>query len=353
MATDGRIVRKVLRYVGWVVLGIAVLLVVVGAGLARPLRAGELKSQPDPYEDYPEAVARIRDIEIGERAMPLSSVGRSYALVHGSQVETAVVIFHGYTDVPDQFQKVAKGYFDAGANVWVPRMPFHGYMNRMTDDLSELTPEVLRQAADENIDIAAGLGRNVEVVGLSGGGAMAAWSAAERADVTRTVIISPLMLPKGYKPWMIRPLARLVAMLPDSYTWWTDEEDKAPGPEYPRYSRRGITSYLMMVERAKADGAGGRKPVQGDVVIVSNLADQHLDTQYPIDVMRPLVRDDRSFTTITIPASEGLKHDIVGLTGDNRPKLPVAYRYLSQALGIPLPDPLVTGDAPVDTIETD
>jgi len=148
------------------------------------------------------------------------------------------------------------------------------------------------------------------------------------------------MLPKGYQPWMVRPLARLVAMPPNAYTWSTDRKAANPGPDYPRYSRHGITSYLMLVERVKADGAGRRKPVAGEVVIVSNLHDQHLDTQYPIDVMRPIVRDPRVLRIITIPASEGLLHDIVGLTGDNRPRLRAAYRYLSEAMGVALPDPL-------------
>jgi len=332
--------RRALKVIAWIALGLLVSAVVAGAWFIRPLDAGELKSQSSPAVDYAEALRRIEAVRAAEATMPLQPVGRGFALLHGSRVETAVVIFHGFTDVPNQFAKVAQGYFEAGANVWTPRMPFHGYTDRMTDDPSKITPELLRRTADANIDVVAGLGRTIEVVGLSGGGALAAWSAAERPDVKRTVIISPLMLPKGYGPWMVRPLARLVGMLPDSYTWWTDKQAAEPGPEYPRYSRRGVTAYLMMVERAKADGANGVRPVRGDVVVVSNLADQHLDTQYPIDVMRPLVAAGRSLRSVVIPASEGLKHDIVGVTGANRPRIRIAYRYLSRALGIPLPDPL-------------
>jgi carboxylesterase len=304
------------------------------------LSADELTSRPNPTTSYEEAWSRIDKIDEVEDEMPLQEAGRGYALVHGSRVETAVVVFHGYTDVTDQFSKVAQGYYDAGYNVWVPRMPYHGYSDRMTDDPSKITPEVLREAADENIDIAAGLGRNVEVIGISGGGALAAWAAAEREDVDRTVILSAVMLPKGYKPWMVRPMTRLVAALPDSYTWWTDKQADEPGPEYPRYSRHGITSYLMMVERAKADGARGARPVKGDVVIVSNLNDEHLDTSYPVSVMKPLVAEGRSFRSIVIPAKERLAHDLVGVKGDSGTRIRVAYRYLAKAIGITLPDPL-------------
>jgi esterase/lipase len=342
-------VRKFLKVLGLLVLGALVVLAAAAGWLMRPLGSKELKSRPAPLAGYTQASQRVDSILADERTMPLQDVGGSYALLHGSATATSVVIFHGYTDVPDQFSKIAQGYFEAGANVWVPRMPYHGYTYRMTDALSKITPTLLRKTVDQNVDIAAGLGKHVEVVGLSGGGALTAWAAAERTDVARSVIISPLMLPKAYKAWMIRPLARLVAMLPDSYTWWTDEQEKAPGPEYPRYSRRGITAYLFMVERAKADGARGKRPVQGDVVVVSNLADQHLDTEYPISVMKPLVHEGGTFTSVTIPAEEGLKHDIVGLTGDNRPKLPVAYRYLSQAIGIPLPDPLSAEETSAST----
>jgi pimeloyl-ACP methyl ester carboxylesterase len=317
-----------------------VLAIALASWLARPLGSSELASRPDPAPDYEAATSRIDSVLAGEAKLALQDVGAGFALLHGSEAETSVVIFHGYTDVPGQFSAVARGYYEAGANVWVPRMPYHGYRDRMTTDLSRITADLLRRTADAEIDIAAGLGRKVVVVGLSGGGAMAAWAATERPDVARTIIISPLMLPSGYRPWMVRPLARLVAMLPDAYTWWNDKKVAGPGPEYPRYSRHGIVSYLMLVERVKADGAGGRRPVTGEVVIVSNLHDQHLDTHYPIDVMRPLVRDPRALRVITIPASEGLLHDIVGLPGDNRPRLRVAYRYLSEAMGISLPDPL-------------
>lgn len=338
--------RKALKVIGFAALGLLLAVGLAAAWFMRPLGAQELKSRPSPATDYLQSLKRIEAVESAEETIDLQDVGDSYAMLHGSRVETAVVIFHGYTDVPDQFIKVAEGYFLSGANVYVPRMPFHGYTDRMTTDLSQMTPEVLRETADENIDIAAGLGENIEVVGFSGGGALAAWSAAERPDVDRTIIISPLMLPKGYKPWMIRPMARIIGMLPDTYTWWNDEQAKSPGPEYPRYSKHGITSYLMMVERAKANGADGARPVKGDLVVISNLSDQHLDTQYPIDVMRPLMSDGSSFRTVTIPAQAELLHDIIGLTGDNRPRLRAAYGYLSDATGVQMPDPLGGAEAP-------
>lgn len=338
--------KRALEITAWIAVSAAIVFSLAFAWFTRPLGADELKSRPDPAKDYPEALARLQTITSAEESMALQPVGRSYALLHASRVETAVVAFHGFTDVPDQFRAVAQGYYDAGYNVYVPRLPFHGYTDRLTEDPSKITPELLRDWADDSIDIASGLGENVEVVGLSGGGALAAWAAAERPDVDRTVIISPVMLPKGYAPWMIRPLSRLVSMLPDAYVWWTDKEADEPGPEYPRYSRNGITAFLKMVERAKADGSDGARPVKGDVVVVSNLADEHLVTDYAIEVMESLVAEEGSFRSVVIPASEGLAHDIVGLTGDNVPKLPVAYRYLSEAIGIPLPDPSEIASAP-------
>lgn len=332
--------RGSLKFAGWALIGLTTVLVVAIVWLARPLAADELKSQPIPARNYSEASRRINEIQAAERSMPLQSGGRSYALLHGSQATTSVVVFHGYTDVPEQFTKVAVAYYKAGYNVWVPRMPFHGYLDRMTDDPSRITPDILRQAADENIDIAVGLGQKVEVIGISGGGALATWAAAERADVGRTVILSPVMLPKGYQPWMVRPLTRLVALLPDSYIWWTEKEAAEPGPEYPRYSRHGITSYLMMVERAKADGAHGTTPISGDVVLVSNLNDEHLDTEYPISVIRPLMSANASFASVVIPASEELAHDLVGVAGNSGPRIKVSYQYLAKAFGIRLPDPL-------------
>lgn len=327
-----------LRITGLVIASLLVLLVIAAAWFARPLGRDDLKATPQPAAGYDEAFARIEAVHDAEDQMDLQAVGHSISLLHESRTETAVVIFHGFTDVPDQFSKIAQAYYDAGANVWIPRLPFHGYVDRMTDDPSKITAQLLSDFADDNVDIASGLGRNVEVVGLSGGGAITIWVAAERPDVDRAVVLSPLVLPKGYKPWMVRPAARIVAALPDSYTWWTENEDAEPPPEYPRYSRHGITAFLMLVERAKYDGRGNARPVKGDVVMVSNLNDQHLDTAYPIEVMKPLIAEECSLTPVTIPASYQLKHDLVG-KGENGQDLRTSYRYLSTAIGMPLPDP--------------
>lgn len=328
--------RRALRITAGIVAGLLGVVLVTALWLARPLGEDELASQPEPALTYATAERRLKAIEAAEATMPLQPVGRTIALTHGSRVETAVVIFHGYTQVPAQFSAIARAYFDAGANVYIARMPYHGYADRMTDDPSEISPDTLREAADSAVDIASGLGRNVEVVGISGGGALAAWTAAERPEVTRAVLISPLMLPSGYPPWVVRPLSRASSALPDTYTWWSEKQQAEPGPAYPRYSRHGITSYLMTVERAKADGADGATPVDAEVVVITNRSDQFLDTEYPVQVIEPLISEKGSLRRVIVPASEGLGHDLVAVDGENADRIDVAYRYLSEAIGLTL-----------------
>jgi carboxylesterase len=326
------------RIVLWVAGVLAAIALVAGVALCAPLGAGELRAHPHRARSFVEARDRIAAVTAAETGIDLQPSARSYALLHGSRTTTAVVLLHGYTDTPAQFRAIAKGYYDAGANVWVPRAPYHGYNDRMTSDPSKLTPDTVRRWVDTNVDIADGLGTRVVVVGISGGGAAATWAAADRGDVAQTVIISPLLLPKGYPGWVLRPAARAILALPDQYRWWSEKKAADPGEEYPRYSLHGIASYLLLGERARTAGVDTAPPVRGSVTLVLNGADSYLDNAYALAVMRSIVPASR-LTVVEIPASERFVHDIVGPVGDNGPRIKNAYRYLERALGIPLPDP--------------
>jgi pimeloyl-ACP methyl ester carboxylesterase len=304
--------------------------------LMRPLRPAELRPDRPRTADHDDALARFAAIELAEDALPLVDEGRSILLDHGEPTGRVAVLFHGYTDQPAQFRLMAAGLFASGMNVYVPRMPFHGYADRMTSAPSLLSPELLVDYVDEVVDLAVGLGDKVEVVGLSGGGALAAWALTQRPEVDRGVIISPLMLPRGYPAWAMRPMARAVLALPDFYTWWGPLREAATTPAYPRYSMHGIASFLMLVERIKADAgtvAGKR------AVVVSNAGDERLDTRYPVTLMKTVLGPE-AVTEVAIPAEDRLGHDLVGPEGQNAARIDVAYSHLSRALGvsIPLPD---------------
>ncbi|MBK8459457.1 MAG: alpha/beta hydrolase [Micropruina sp.] len=300
----------------------------------------DLSPHPDPTTDFEGARARIELIQAEEARLDLLPEGHSIALLAERRTPKVVVAFHGYTSVPDQFRLIGEAYRAQGYNVWIPRLPHHGSADRMTKDFSRITPSELRDFADRSIDIAAGLGEEITVVGLSGGGALALWAGFTRAEVANTGVISPLLHPLGFADWQDRPLVRTLRLLPiDIYNWWdeTQREPKAEGYGYPRFSLKGIAALLSLSHWIANRGL---PPVSGSVLLVRNDGDSRLDGAYNERFVRSLVPADRLHIH-TIPGAAGLGHDLVGHspTSENYARLPEAYRQLSLALGILIPRP--------------
>ncbi len=104
-------------------------------------------------------------------------------LSHGEQTARSIVLFHGLTACPFQYHELAQLYFDEGYNVYVPRLPYHGYVDRTGNHLADLTAENLFAVMDPALDLAAGLGDEVTMAGLSLGGNVAAAGGQLRADL--------------------------------------------------------------------------------------------------------------------------------------------------------------------------
>ena len=186
-----------MRRVPSIIAGVlALILAVAGVLLLSPVTDPNLSTRAEPAASYDEAVALISAQQASESTLPLQPGGASIAMLTGERSETAVVLFHGLTVLPEQFRLIGEAYRAQGYNVWIPRLPRHGLADRMPDELSNVTPREVRDFADGSIDIGAGLGAKLLVVGLSGGGAVGLWATAERPEVTDTVLISPLLLPR-------------------------------------------------------------------------------------------------------------------------------------------------------------
>jgi carboxylesterase len=331
---------KVLRRVLLVLLGILAALALV---LFTPILDPDLTSRPKALGSYADAVAAIDEVHAHESELPLLKRAGSIADLTGKRTPVALVIFHGYTNTPDAFRLVAKAYQDQGYNVWVPRMPHHGLADKMTDEFSKLTAEELRSFADDAIDVGAGLGEQVWVMGLSGGGGLATWAAIERPEVTHTVLISPLLNPGGYASWEVPPMARALRLSPvDSYSWWAPEKgaDNVAGMVYPRYSLKGIAAYLGMRLWAERKPAG---VVHGSILLLRNAGDASIDHDFNEALVRRLAPPDR-VQVYQVPADAHLPHDYVCPDPEFGPDTQIVegYHQLQQALGIPMPDPLAT-----------
>lgn len=195
-----RTVRRVLKWVGIVVL--AALAVVLALAL-WPASTSGLGSSARPVMSYDRAVAAVEAIREDERADVIEPC-RSVAMTHGRKTENAVVLVHGLTNCPKQWELFGREIYARGWNVLILRLPDHGIGDPQTGKigpvsaLKHLSAEKLARYGDQAVDLGRGLGENTHVMGLSLGGTVAAWMAQERNDVERAVVIAPgIGLPEG------------------------------------------------------------------------------------------------------------------------------------------------------------
>ncbi len=327
----------------WVTLGIVGVLVASILLLGfTPLLDDDLDSSGEPAADYGEAMQRAEALQAAD-GPEINPLCVSQVLTHGERVEQSVVLLHGYTNCPQQYSVMAQTYFDAGYNVIVPRLPAHGYADRMTDALSDLDPADLTALADDAVDIAAGLGERVTVVGLSAGGTLAAWLAGQRDDVAEAALMAPLMVPKVLPEFTVGPIARLSSFLPDIYLWWDgdlQEELASPPYAYPRYSLHSLGSLLAVGRRAQGDV--DRTQDLQRLLIVTDENDAAVSNAAVAKVADNLQGSAVQRVDHVFPKELGYAHDIIDPQGEDQADLSDIYATLGPLLGIPeLADDLV------------
>jgi pimeloyl-ACP methyl ester carboxylesterase len=209
---------------------------------------------------------------------------------HGRQAELAVVLFHGFTNNPEQFARLAAALYASGCNVLVPRLPGHGDIDRMSTRLEGVTADDFMAVAMEAVNAARGLGTKLALSGISLGGALCAWLAARRPDVDRCVCVAPALALNHVAYAVDRVAVSALTALPkDKYAWWDPHVKEKIEPEhaYPRYPLRTLGECYRIGELAiDAEGPfpGRRKthvtflvnPLDGAVnnVITRSVADR-------------------------------------------------------------------------------
>jgi carboxylesterase len=295
--------------------GLAVLVVLLFAAvwLLRPL-SPSLPSHPRLAATYDDAVRRIAAMQAAD-SLPLMSGCATRFYTHGARTPRVVVLLHGLTNCPAQFDSLGRMAFAAGANVLIPRLPHHGLRDRLTTDLARTEARELCAFTDAVLDAAHGLGDSVTVAGLSIGGAMAAWAGQERPDVDRAVVIAP-MLGWARAPGPVRTaaLARVASTLPNTFVWWDDKlRENVGGPKhvYPRFATRSVAA-CMMIGGAVLDRAAHAPPAARSLVMVTVGGDPAADNTAAAALLRAWrahgARDVREYQ---FPAALHLSHDVV------------------------------------------
>ena len=238
---------------------------------------------PNPAPTYPAATARLDALEAAEQA-DILPVCRARLWSSGQATGTVVVLLHGYTNCPHQFDQLGAFLHEAGHTVYAPRLPVHGQVDRMTRDLGTMSPEMLRTWLGEVLDIAAGLGDQVIVLGFSFGGVLAGWAAQQRVGLAHVVLASASLGLTLVPRWARRVAASSLPRLPDRFVWWDPvrkEEKLGPKHGYLGISTRGI-GVLMRLGNGLLSAAQHDAPLSTRITLALNPSDTVVDNEMAV-----------------------------------------------------------------------
>ncbi len=259
---------------------------------------------PDDTGLFPTALRAAQAVIAGETADPgIRPRSRSRLLSHGSPTARSVLLLHGYTHGPEQFDDLARDFHARGYNVWVPRAPGHG----TTDPgaIHRIRATELVTYASEALTIASGLGAEVGVAGISAGAILATWLAQQRGDtVRRLLLLSPFFGPApGRVPALaVRPLLFLYGhgLLPDRIT--------SRG-----YSLATVSRYLAIARRLPRPARPtGLRSIAVTISARDDVVDPAAATAVP---GRLAAAAGIPLWTSVLPGSLGLRHDTLDLAG--------------------------------------
>ncbi|MBT0772864.1 alpha/beta hydrolase [Kineosporia sp. J2-2] len=302
-STSGPRRRKPLwRRVGLAIGVIVVVLVLaVGALYVYPLGSDRLQHAQARELSFDQAeqaaTTRVDDDTADAQVLPEC---RSILRVHPEKAAKAVLMLHGYTSCPKDYTQLAQLFYDRGYNVYAPRETHHGL--RDVAESSEVSADGLVAYADESMDVVAGLGDEVGVIGLSGGSVLATWLAERRTEsVAHLLLLSPFYRPDSSQapPIALRPLTVLFGfrLLPDRTVGDTN------------FTLSGLGQYLRITANLddEPDNPGLRS-----VAVAWSAVDPYIDQEKAVSIPTGLAEaNDLKVATHEFGADANLPHNIV------------------------------------------
>ena len=213
---------------------------------------------------------------------------------------TSVVLLHGLTNSPPQYDALAPLLHARGHAVVVPRLPLHGYRDRMTDALAALRATDLEAAALQAVAIGALCGERVVVAGISIGATLAGWLAA-RTRIDTGIAFAPFCGLHELYGGANDALGSVLRASPNAFGWWDPrvKEQQPPSHGYPRFATRALGESLLLstdLDRAPKAGPHGRRAVlvlnANDPVINNAHAHRRFSTlsAYGVDYERVMLQ---------------------------------------------------------------
>ena len=313
-------------------------ILVIALAAVIPSETRDLVSHAMPARDYADAVGRVvRQQAFDDRVV--APGGRSVLLTHGRRTARTVILLHGFTNSPRQYEHFAARLYAAGDNVYIPRLPHHAERNGTAASLAGLTAEELRLYADSAVDVADGLGDSVIVAGVSSGGTIGAWIAQYRRDVHRAVIVAPVLEIGRVPSFLAAPLMNLALRVPNVTV--TEPPDRLRPDRELGVSSRAVAQLLRFgtaVQRA----ATQRPPLIRNIVFVMNANDHTVKTSPAVELARRWSQDGASVIVYQFPRSLGLPHDIAEEAHPNANPA-VVYPALEALIHGERPTPVLAG----------
>jgi len=262
----------------------------------------------DPYQAGIEIAESLKALD-GPNVNPAC---RTRLYTHGHRTERSLVLLHGFTNCPQQFDALGKHFHDLGWNVLIPRYPRHGYSDRLTTSIAELRADMLIAVANRAGEAGAGLGHRLTVAGLSLGGVLTAHLAQTSERIERAVLIAPMF---GLRPIPRRglaALARLANVLPNFYIWWDRALKDKVGPQhgYPRFATRAYAA-LFEAGTGVFKAARTTAPKAGSIAVITNAAEPRLDNRFTYQLVELWRAHGAQVSTFEFPASAHLPHDLI------------------------------------------
>ena len=306
-----------------------------------PVEAGNLVPGAvpgNPARTYEQAMTAFDAVRQKEAGLALHELCPSRLLGHGRKVERVVIYFHGLTSCPAQGEELAQTLFDAGYNVYLPRMEGHGLADPNTTALMDLTARDLVDLAEQSVDMAHGLGDRVSVVGLSAGGTIATWIAQYRPDVADAVAVSPFLGPYVLPPWATNAANKLALMLPDLLLWWNPTETAGSGAEtyaFPTPSVRTLAQ-VMKLGRVVEAGARHHPPAVRQIGVLLNSADVAVSNALTQQLIASWRGHGQEVSVTVLSFSRLLPHDLIN-PGEPQADTALVYAAILDLLNPPGP----------------
>ncbi len=262
----------------------------------------------DAYASGMRIVTGLKDLD-GPNVNPLCHT-RIYS--HGHRTERALVLLHGFTNCPQQFDVLGQRFHELGWNVLIPRYPRHGYVDRLNTSIAELRTDHLIAVANQSANAAAQLGEHLTVAGLSLGGVLAGHLAQTHERVERAVLIAPMFGLKGIPGPAYRALSGLAYLLPNRFMWWDPKLKDRCGPPhgYPRFATRAYAA-LFKTRSSVLKGAHAAPPKARALAIITNASEPRLDNRFTHRLIEAWRRWGAAVSTYEFPASAHLPHDLI------------------------------------------